>query len=133
MPNAHAVTLIAALVAALFGTIACAEPGGEVLEGRWGGQQIELVADGSGAEIRVSCGVIRFREAVTLDAGGEVEGRAVIASVGMVRPVHYHMSRNGLRLVIRLTPLGSSAAGDLGTYELRRGTTADFTGVYCLG
>jgi hypothetical protein len=119
-----------ALVGALIGLAACGEPSGPVLEGQWGGKQLEVVADRRGAEIRPVCGVARLREPLVLSPEGEVDVRAVVDAVSWSQRIRFQATLAGDRLIVRLT--WANASGDHAEdHELLRGTAPDYSGIVC--
>lgn len=122
------------IVAAVLGLLAgCgSEPDGPVLEGQWGGEQLEVVADRDGAQVRPACGVIHFRDPIVLDADGSADRRGVFDAVSYFRRVEVQLILSGDRLSVRLTWLNPDGSTYVESRETQRGASADYSGVVCL-
>lgn len=123
----HAVALTLTLAFAACATDQAFGPG-ETLRGRWGGANVELVADGTRVRILLPCAVAETASPVTVTADGTVAGDATMAMQwGPSGSVHFHG---------RLLPTGSlvlvidAPFAIAGT--LRDGARGDFSGAVCL-
>ncbi len=120
-----------ALAAAVILIAACSEPDGPVLEGQWGGEIVEVVADRDGAEIRPGCGVARLRDPLVLDPAGQVDVRAVVDGVSFFQPIRFQATLDGDRLAVTLTWINSYSGNTTETCQLVRGKVPDLTGIHC--
>lgn len=127
-PRTYAVAFTGILVV----LAGCSEPNGPVLQGRWGSEQMEVVADSRSAEIRPLCGVARLREPLILNSAGEVDVRAVVDAVSSFQRIRFQATLDGDRLAVRLTSLNADGSSTVSNYELLRGLVPSYAGVICL-
>jgi hypothetical protein len=121
----------AVLAVALLLIAGCSEPDGPVLQGQWGGEHVEVVADRKGAEIRPGCGVARLRDPLVLDPAGHVDVRAVVDGVSFFQPIRFQATLDGDHLAVTLTWINAYSGNTTETYQLVRGKVPDFTGIHC--
>jgi hypothetical protein len=120
-----------ALLASLSIAACATEPSGAILEGQWGGPELEIVASVRGAQVNDGCAVARFFGPLRLDDEGELDIEGTFRSISWRQSFRLQAVRSGNRLQVHMTRFYGDGDSFSVDYTLTEGTALTHTGLVC--
>jgi hypothetical protein len=108
------------------------EPNGAILDGRWGGPGLEIVANARGAQVSEHCANALFFAPLQLNSAGELDVRGTFRSISWHQAFRLRAALRGDRLEVYMTRFDGGGGSVTGHYTLTAGAAPDFSrGVIC--